>query len=121
MEVGALTEYSLRYYEKEDKYYIEIRDEAYFELEKRIRRLKQEAGLSGGAKAKNAVSPEARIALLTAKKDSAQKYVLVEAADIPAGIRARPIYRMSGVVIDVLFEDRRRLLQLLARKHSNET
>ena len=121
MEVAALTKYSLRYYAKEDKYYIEIRDDTYFELDKRIRRLKREVGLSGGTRTKNAVSSQTRIALLTAKKDSAQKYILVEEAEIPAGVRARPLYRMSGKVIDIFSADRQRFINLLARKHSNET
>ena len=112
-----MTEYRLRYFEKEAKYYIEIRDEAYFELDKRIRRLKREAGLSGGTRAKNAVSPEARIALLTAKKESAKKYVCIAEGDIPPGVKARPMFKLQGEIIKPEPTDYQQFITLLAKKH----
>jgi chaperonin cofactor prefoldin len=101
---------SLRYYAKNDTYYIRIQGEEYVRLDKKLRRLvshlKREQNLANAAKL------AAQRRNLIKQRRKAVRYVAVEASDIPEDAKCSPIYELTGEIITVSPE---RYAQLLTR------
>lgn len=108
-----MTELALRYFEKEDLYLLEIRDSAYFELDRKLRKVSRQLERAD-TPAERAVL-ECRRAALRYQRQNAQKYVGLAPGDVPDGVRARPLHRLPDT-ITLPPERYRELVAMLCRK-----
>ena len=111
-----MTEYALRYYQKENKFLVEIKDSAYFELDKQIRRIAREYDrISNTDSAKKPVL-EAKRKELRSRRQEAMKCYWISESDIPAGMSPRPIYKLPPVMEELPEAEYIKLLAALRRE-----
>ena len=93
-----MTEYALRYYQKENKFLVEVKDSTYFELDKQVRRITREYDrISNTDSAKKPVL-EAKRKELRSRRQAATKCYWIPESAIPTGMSPRPIYKLPPLV-----------------------
>lgn len=90
-----MTEYALRYWPKEKKYLVEIKDPLYFELDKQIL--------------------EARRKELRIQRQGALKCYWIPESAVPAGVSARPIHKLPPLVEELPETEYKKLLETLRK------
>lgn len=93
---------SLRYYAKNDTYYIQIQGAQYDRINTKIKRIVTHLGhlQSEGHEEERARLMERRRYLMQERRRS-QRYVEICASDIPGNAHARPIYDLPGQIVTV--------------------
>lgn len=90
-----MTEYALRYWPKEKKYLVEIKDPLYFKLDKQIL--------------------EARRKELRIQRQGALKCYWIPESAVPAGVSARPIHKLPPLVEELPETEYKKLLETLRK------
>lgn len=112
-----MVEYELRYYQKEQRYLVEIKDSSYFELDKQLRRIAREYDRISGTDSYKKPALEAKRMQLRLKRQSALKCFWISEEDIPAGTTARPLYKLPPRVEHLTGERYINMLTALKKEH----
>lgn len=94
-----MIEISIRYYEKDDAYYLEIRDAHYFEVDKKLRRIGKELAKLPPEDIDSYTLLQTRRETLKKARQKAQKYFPIAKKDIPSGSKVRTMYNLPETVI----------------------
>lgn len=93
---------SLRYYVKNDTYYIQIRGADYDKIDTQIRRIGAHlCHLQSKEHEKERTQLMERRRRLVQERRRSQRYVEIPASDIPGNAHARPIYDLPGQIVTV--------------------
>lgn len=113
-----MTEVSIRYYGKTNTYYVEIRDEGYFEADKKLRRIGKELNRIPADDTARRPFLEARRETLRKLRQDGQRYLPIPEEEIPPGVKIRPIYALPKAAEPLPAAQRQKLLLLLRGKES---
>lgn len=110
-----MTEYALRYWPKEKKYLVEIKDPLYFELDKQIRRIAREYDRIAATDSAKKPILEARRKELRIQRQGALKCYWIPESAVPAGVSARPIHKLPPLVEELPETEYKKLLETLRK------
>lgn len=105
---------SVRYYGKTDTYYIEVRGEEYTALTNKINHINTRLKYFQAPEcASERLLLQKKRKMYQVKRQRAERYVEIPPEDVPEEANVRPIFSLSGEIVEVEPQQYRRMLNKL--------